>query len=117
MRRCRVVLPIAWLLLVVATTARTSRANDADVSVTIRGVLAGAVTADGPGAIIVVLKDGSVVGHGAVGFADVARQTPITSHTVFDLASCSKQFTAMAVMILARAPALTSFAIWIGGLP
>lgn len=102
MRRCWVALPIAWLLLAVAATARTSRANDGDLSVAIRAVLAGAVTADGPGAIIVVLKDGSVIGQGAVGFADMARQTPITSHTLFDLASCSKQFTAIAVMILAE---------------
>ena len=36
------------------------------------------------------------------GLADLAKKTPVTADTAFDLASVSKQFTSMAVMILAE---------------
>jgi CubicO group peptidase (beta-lactamase class C family) len=55
-----------------------------------------------PGAVAVVARDGIVVGQATAGYANVASRVAMTTHTVFDLASCSKQFTAMAVMILAE---------------
>jgi CubicO group peptidase (beta-lactamase class C family) len=92
-------LSFAWM-----ATAPCRAVADAttDLSGEIHDVLARAVPADGPGAVAMVLKEGKVVGQGAVGWADVKNRIPITTHTVFDLASCSKQFTAMAVMILAE---------------
>ena len=36
------------------------------------------------------------------GYADVARKIPITKDTAFELASCTKQFTAAAIMQLAE---------------
>src|SRR5689334_8481373 len=56
----------------------------------------------GPGAAVAVVKEGKLLHTGARGFADVEKKTAITPRSVFDLASCSKQFTAMAVMILAE---------------
>lgn len=60
------------------------------------------VRPDGPGLALAVVEHGRVAFEGTRGLADVARRAPITSRTVFDLASCSKQFTAMAVMIAAE---------------
>lgn len=53
-----------------------------------------------PGFAAVVLKDNNVVWQKCSGLADVGRRIPITQGTNFRLASLSKQFTAMAVLIL-----------------
>lgn len=53
-----------------------------------------------PGFATVVLKDNQIVWQKCGGLADVDRRIPITPETNFRLASLSKQFTAMAVMIL-----------------
>src|SRR5262245_49521752 len=55
---------------------------------------------DGPGMAVLVIKDGKVVHKKGYGLADLAKKTPIAPTTNFDLASLSKQFTAMAIMIL-----------------
>ena len=55
-----------------------------------------------PGASVIVIRDGRVLVRHAYGMADLERHTPATSQTDYRLASVSKQFTAMAVMLLAR---------------
>ena len=55
---------------------------------------------DQPGAIVAVLRDGKVIYRERFGLADVEHHVPMAPQTAFDLASCTKQFTAMAVMIL-----------------
>lgn len=57
---------------------------------------------DAPGCSAAVARDGQVVWAGARGLADVERAEPITTSTAFDLASVSKQFTAIAVLRLAQ---------------
>ncbi|MFJ6054049.1 serine hydrolase domain-containing protein [Streptomyces sp. NPDC092307] len=56
---------------------------------------------DGPGCAAAVGKRGSVVWEAGRGKADLTTGRPITSKTVFDMASNSKQFTADAVLLLA----------------
>jgi CubicO group peptidase (beta-lactamase class C family) len=55
-----------------------------------------------PGASVVVIRDGQVVLRRAYGMADLERRIPTTAETDYRLASVSKQFTAMAVMLLAK---------------
>jgi CubicO group peptidase (beta-lactamase class C family) len=55
---------------------------------------------DGPGMAALLIHDGRVTYRKAFGLADLDSHTPITMNTQFLLASISKQFTAMAVMIL-----------------
>jgi CubicO group peptidase (beta-lactamase class C family) len=55
-----------------------------------------------PGYAMAVIKDGRIVLMETAGLADLDKQTPITTKTAFRLASLSKQFTAMAMMILAE---------------
>jgi N-acyl-D-amino-acid deacylase len=55
-----------------------------------------------PGAAVMVIEDGETLFEGGFGFADIESRTPITPRSAFRLASVSKQFTAMAVMILAE---------------
>ena len=53
-----------------------------------------------PGAAVMVIRDGQVVKKAGYGMADIERGVPIESDTAFRLASVSKQFTAMAIMML-----------------
>lgn len=53
-----------------------------------------------PGAAIVVVKDGKVVFKKGYGTANLNYNIPITTQTVFDIASVSKQFTAFTIYLL-----------------
>lgn len=53
-----------------------------------------------PGAAVLVIRNGEKVFERGYGMADVEAGTPVTSATNFRLASLTKQFTAMAVMML-----------------
>jgi CubicO group peptidase (beta-lactamase class C family) len=55
-----------------------------------------------PGASVIVIRDGRVILRRAYGMADLGRHVAATPETDYRLASVSKQFTAMAVMLLAR---------------
>jgi CubicO group peptidase (beta-lactamase class C family) len=55
---------------------------------------------DGPGSEVAVLQDGKIKFISGYGFSDIDRRTRINEQTVFNLASVSKQFTAMAIMKL-----------------
>lgn len=69
-------------------------------------VLVSLLAVDGPGCSAAVARDGAVAWAGARGLADVDAEEPLTTSTVFDLASVSKQFTAIAVLRLAQDGAL-----------
>lgn len=53
-----------------------------------------------PGASVIVIQDGQVTVRRAYGTAHLERRTPAAPETNYRLASVSKQFTAMAVMLL-----------------
>jgi CubicO group peptidase (beta-lactamase class C family) len=53
-----------------------------------------------PGAAVLVVQNGEVVFERGYGVADLRSLNKINAHTNFRLASCTKQFTAMAVMLL-----------------
>lgn len=55
-----------------------------------------------PGACVLVAVNGEVVLAKGYGVADLATSTPVTTKTRFRLASVTKQFTAMAVLLLAE---------------
>lgn len=55
-----------------------------------------------PGASVVVIEDGRVSARRAYGMAELERRTRATPETDFRLASVSKQFTAMTVLLLVR---------------
>jgi CubicO group peptidase (beta-lactamase class C family) len=55
-----------------------------------------------PGASVVVIRDGAVIVRAAYGMADLERHVFATPETDYRLASLTKQFTAMAVMLLVK---------------
>lgn len=62
--------------------------------------LSGYVPHRGPGVAVLVAQNGKVLYEAAAGYANVANRTPMKPDMVFNLASVSKQFTAMAVLML-----------------
>jgi CubicO group peptidase (beta-lactamase class C family) len=52
-----------------------------------------------PGAAVSVIHRGSIVFEGGYGYADAEKKTAIDANTFFELASVTKQITAMAVMM------------------
>ncbi len=54
-----------------------------------------------PGVAVMVIRDGEVVHSKGYGYANLEDRTPITENSTFRLGSVSKQFTALAVALLA----------------
>lgn len=54
------------------------------------------------GCALGVIRDGRLVYERGYGMADLEHGVPITPHTAFDIASMSKQFTGMAILLLAE---------------
>lgn len=55
-----------------------------------------------PGAAVLVAIDGKILVSKGYGLADLEARVPVTPHTNFRLASVTKQFTAMATMLLVQ---------------
>src|SRR5215467_6451226 len=57
-------------------------------------------SSNAPGLAVLVIKDGKVAFERGYGVSDLRTHTPIDAQTNFRLASVSKQFTAMSIMLL-----------------
>ena len=57
---------------------------------------------DSPGCAVGISRDGAVIYEHGYGMARLERKVPITSSTVFPLASITKSFTAMSVLLAAE---------------
>ncbi len=53
-----------------------------------------------PGIAVVITRDNEITYAKGFGVNSLQKRSPVTPQTVFDLASCSKSFTAMAVLLL-----------------
>jgi CubicO group peptidase (beta-lactamase class C family) len=91
---------IRWSLLLIFMLLVRAVAAESDEAAKVRALMQRKVVAEGPGAVVGVLRDGKMIFHEGFGMANVAEKIPLKPESVFDLASCSKQFTAMAIMIL-----------------
>lgn len=56
---------------------------------------------DSPGCALAVMRDGAIIYQRGYGIANLEYAIPITPTTIFHVASVSKQFTAMAIALLA----------------
>jgi CubicO group peptidase (beta-lactamase class C family) len=70
---------------------------------TLDRIVAGVVDPDGPGAAVLVVKDGKVLLKKGYGLADLENKIPVTTETTFELASGSKPITALAIFLLEMA--------------
>jgi len=67
---------------------------------TIDAILATEIDAQGPGAAVAIVKDGSLLYCKGYGLANIEWGMPIAPDTVFALASITKPFTATAILLL-----------------
>ncbi len=91
---------ILFVLLVVLCAAVSGRAEDksARVDELFRDYTGAAV----PGASVIIIQDGKVLHKKAYGMADLEAHVAATTATNYRLASFTKQFTAMCIMMLAE---------------
>ncbi|UCC17707.1 MAG: beta-lactamase family protein [Dehalococcoidales bacterium] len=55
-----------------------------------------------PGIAVVIVRDGQITFLAGYGVTSVEDPSPVTPKTIFDLASCSKSFTALAILLLEK---------------
>ena len=97
----RLLLPVATLLLAALTSASAQQATGpgrADLD----RVFARWSSKQGPGCSVAASRNGKIVYEAGYGSAILEADVPITPATIFHAASVSKQFTATAIMLLAR---------------
>jgi len=94
--------PVCLIALAfVAALPRTSLSQDAaTLERRVDSLFSDFTKSVSPGAAVVVIRDGQAVFRKGYGYADLEHRVPITTSSVFDVASVSKQFTGLAVSML-----------------
>jgi CubicO group peptidase (beta-lactamase class C family) len=88
-------------LLTLGTAAETPvPSSEAPTAKKIDAVFSRVTSSEAPGLAVLVRKNGSTVFERGYGVRDLRSKTKIDAHTNFRLASFTKQFTAMAIMLL-----------------
>ncbi|HXT25436.1 MAG TPA: serine hydrolase domain-containing protein [Candidatus Eisenbacteria bacterium] len=94
---------LSWFLLAAVRAAGQQgelSAQPADIHKKLQAGFAGLTTSDLPGLAVLVKQNGQVLFEQGYGVRDFRGKRKIDAGTNFRLASCSKQFTAMAIMLL-----------------
>ncbi len=85
---------------VLAFVTSTSLAAESPADKSVSHVFSAFVKPGEPGCTVGVVQDGAFSYAGAFGLADLERGKPLDTHSIFNLASVSKQFTAFALLLL-----------------
>jgi CubicO group peptidase (beta-lactamase class C family) len=94
--------PAVFLSLLAATTAAAQPPLPDSTRLALNRVFANWAASDGPGCAVGVSRNGSLIYRNGFGMANLEHDVPITPASIFHVASVSKQFTAMAVLLLAE---------------
>jgi N-acyl-D-amino-acid deacylase len=97
----RLLIATVVCLALVGCGGNTQSTGRQDLAAEIDALFAPLTTGDSPGATVMVIRNDEVLYAAGYGSADLEHGVPITPQTPFRLASVSKQFTSMAIMILA----------------
>lgn len=114
----RLLLPALLAASVLAMPALAHASDDPRITAT--DALMAAYQGPVPGAALLVLQDGQPLYARGYGLASLEDHTAVDAHTNFRLASVSKQFTAMAISLLAAEGRLgldDPLTQWLPGLP
>jgi CubicO group peptidase (beta-lactamase class C family) len=90
--------PLAGACL--ALIAFAAQTTETSTERAIDGIVSGLVKPGQPGCTIGVVQDGRLAHAHAYGQSDLERSKPLDTHSIFNLASVSKQFTAFALLLL-----------------
>src|SRR3984893_16307865 len=85
---------------IVAGAGAQGRSDPSAMEQNIDAIFAPLVTPNSPGVAVLVVKDGKKLFERGYGLPDLKSTAKIDAPTNFRLASCSKQFTEMAIMLL-----------------
>jgi CubicO group peptidase (beta-lactamase class C family) len=83
-----------------AAQTATSHAMSVDLDSLVRANFAALDRSDAPGGSVAIVRDGRLAYAKSFGLADVENEVPATPTTNYRLASVTKQFTAMAILML-----------------
>lgn len=86
-------------LLIVLTQACSPREKTSSLTTQLDSLFA---SHPGFNGVVLIADQGKPVYHRAIGYIDLDAKTPLDTATIFELASVSKQFTAMIIMMLAE---------------
>jgi CubicO group peptidase (beta-lactamase class C family) len=92
----------AALLLLVYVSGSPAITGEDDLSTQTSRIFASFADDQSPGLAVLVSKNGHTAFERGYGIRDLRSRAKIDSQTNFRLASCSKQFTAMSIMLLVR---------------
>jgi CubicO group peptidase (beta-lactamase class C family) len=90
----------SFLIILVAASSLFAQSSSRDLAKQLDSAFSGLASADTPGFAVLVKKDGKIVFEKGYGVRDLRSKTAIDVQTNFRLASFTKQFTAMAIMLL-----------------
>lgn len=76
--------------------------NHKDLTQKVDNYLKNLITENEPGVAVIIIMNGKIIINKCYGLADIEHKIPITSKTVFNLASVSKQFTAFSILLLEK---------------
>ena len=89
-------------LLALATASASPQISPADTKAKVDAIFRDVDRSDAPGCALGVYRDGQIAYARGYGMANLELSVGNTPQTVFDIGSVSKQFTAMAIHLLAR---------------
>ena len=98
-------IPCLLVLVFISLTLASAQSDRATVDKSaekVDALFAEWIKPDSPGCALAVIKDGQIIYKRGYGMANLDYGIPITSASVFNIASVSKQFTAMSIMLLAK---------------
>ena len=98
----KAIYPLVLLLLAISLLYSSLMRNSAEKAAAMDELFRDYARPGVPGASVMVIEDGKVLFKKAYGLANVEAHIAATTNTNYRLASVSKQFTAMAIMILAE---------------
>ena len=93
-----IILPI--LLTFILMNISSCSSNNGNTAKKIDNYFSSLLTSENPGAAVLVMKGGSIIFSKGYGVTDLNTMTPIDENTFFNIASISKQFSAVALMML-----------------
>src|SRR5437016_5023198 len=89
-----------FLVSFIAASSSFAQSSAKEISRQMEDVFSGIASSDGPGFAALVKKDGKIIFEQGYGVRDLRTKSRIDARTNFRLASFTKQFTAIAVMLL-----------------
>ncbi len=106
LRKWNALICVLGLLLLIGlgspATAQSSNTPDKALAAAIDEVLKETFKPDEPGAAVIVVKDGKVIFRQGYGMANMELGVPMAPDMLFRLGSITKQFTAVAILMLAE---------------